>query len=565
MILPKTEPGAVQQRFAGKRRCQRKLHDFPAVPGLDRAGDWVEGRGRAGLEAETGKSGMLRSFGTISGLTLLSRLFGFVRDLVLAAMLGAGPVADAFMLAFRLPNHFRAILAEGAFNGAFVPTYAALSATGGPDRARQFRSGILAWLLLANGLLLAVALFATGAMLWVLAPGLAADDPQRGLVIALTRITFPYLVCMSAVVLLSGVLNAHGRFAAAAAASVLLNITMIATLLGAQWFPSAAHAAAWGVLAGGVAQVALVGWDAARAGLGVSLVMPMLDPATRLFLRRLGPAILTSGAVQVAVFADTMLATFLPTGALSHLYYADRLYQLPLGVVGIALGTLLLPNIGRMVAEGDEPQIRTMMAQALTLCLATGLPLMVIFAGIGDWVIAVLFQRGAFDAAAVQGAYGVLVAYSVGLVPGLAIRSLVAGFQGRGDMGTPLRALIGATLVNLVLKALLAGPMGMGVAGLALATSAGVWIYAGLLYRAALRAGHMAPVDLRLVGVLTAAAAVAAWLIRLLRDPVLALATSWWPAAAMMLAGLALAAVPLALTALAWVAVRERRAGGPWR
>jgi putative peptidoglycan lipid II flippase len=502
---------------------------------------------------------MLRSFGTISGLTLLSRLFGFVRDLVLAATLGAGPVADAFMLAFRLPNHFRAILAEGAFNGAFVPTYAALAATEGPDRARGFRSGILAWLLLANGLLLAAALFATGALLLVLAPGLAADDPQRPLVMALTRITFPYLICMSVVVLLSGVLNAAGRFAAAAGASVLLNITMIATMLGVAWFPSAAHAAAWGVLAGGVAQVLLVGWDAARAGLGVDLAWPRIDPATGLFFRRLGPAILTSGAVQVAVFADTMLATFLPTGALSHLYYADRLYQLPLGVIGIALGTLLLPNVGRRVAEGDEAGLHKMVAQALLLCLATGLPLMVIFAGIGDWVIAVLFQRGAFDGAAVQGAYGVLVAYAVGLVPGLAIRTLVAGFQGRGDMTTPLRALIGATLVNLVLKAVLAGPVGMGAAGLALATSAGVWIYAGLLYRAALKAGHILPPDPKNLMVLVGAAAVSGGLVWLAREATLALATQLVPAAPMLVAGLVLGLAVAAIFAVAAISAGIRR------
>ena len=253
---------------------------------------------------------------------------------------------------------------------------------------------------------------------------------------------------------------------------------------------------------------------------------------------------LTSGAVQVAVFADTMLATFLPTGALSHLYYADRLYQLPLGVIGIALGTLLLPNIGRLVAEGDEGRIRRMVAQALMLCLATGLPLMVIFVGIGDWVIAVLFQRGAFDAGAVQGAYGVLIAYAIGLVPGLAIRTLVAGFQGRGDMATPLRALIGATLVNLALKALLAGPLGMGAAGLALATSVGVWIYAGLLYAKALQAGQITPVDRWQTGSLVAAAVASAGMVWGLRAPVLRLTTAWLPGGgAELAAGLALVAL----------------------
>ena len=494
---------------------------------------------------------MLRRFGTISGLTLLSRLFGFGRDLLLAATLGAGPVADAFMLAFRLPNHFRSILAEGAFNAAFVPTYAALDATAGD--ARGFRSNVLSWLVLVNLGLLGLAFFATASLLLVLAPGLAPDDPQRPLVVMLTRITFPYLLCMSVVVLLSGVLNATGRFAVAAGASVLLNLAMIATLLAVAWFPSAAHAAAWGVLAGGVSQLALLIQAVARAGLGVDLVWPRLDPATRRFFRRLGPAVLTSGAVQLAVFADTIIATFLPTGALSHLYYADRLYQLPLGVIGIALGTLLLPDIGRRVALGDEDGIRGLIGQALVLCLAVGLPLMVILAGTGDWIIAVLFQRGAFDAGAVQGSARVLAAYAVGLVPALALRSLVAAFQGRGDMGTPLRALLGATVVNVALKVGLAGPL--GAEGLALATSAGVWIYAGLLYRAGLRAGHMAAPPGRAVLGLLAAAGLAGGLVWALRASALDLAQQALPAAPMLLAGTGLAILVAAVFGVIGAAV----------
>ena len=190
-----------------------------------------------------------------------------------------------------------------------------------------------------------------------------------------------------------------------------------------------------------------------------------------------------------------------------------------------------------------------MVAQALALCLATGLPLMVIFAGIGDWVIAVLFQRGAFDGAAVQGAYGVLVAYSVGLVPGLAIRTLVAGFQGRGDMTTPLRALIGATMVNLALKALLAGPMGMGAAGLALATSAGVWIYAGLLYRAALRAGHISSPDMRMLAGMGAATLASGGLVFALRAPILALTTDLLPGGTQLAAGTIVLALVAAIFA----------------
>jgi putative peptidoglycan lipid II flippase len=235
---------------------------------------------------------MLRKLGTVSGLTLVSRVLGFLRDVVLAATLGAGPVADAFMLAFRLPNHFRAILAEGAFNAAFLPTWAAADASG-RDSSR-LGAETLGWLTLANLALLTLALGATGWMLAVLAPGLASADETWPLVVTLTRITFPYLLCMSLVAFLAALLNGRDRFAAPAAAPILLNLFMISSLLLAAHFPSAAHAAAWGVMVSGVAQVALLTGAALRAGLPLPRPRLGLSPDTRLFFRRLGPAVLTS-------------------------------------------------------------------------------------------------------------------------------------------------------------------------------------------------------------------------------------------------------------------------------
>lgn len=257
---------------------------------------------------------LIRRAGTVGGLTLLSRLFGFGRDVVMAAVLGAGPLADAFMVAFRLPNHFRAIFAEGAFNSAFIPTYAALRTREGEAEAVSFRSTILSWSLAANTVLLLVALAATGWVVVILAPGLGDDPDQHDLAVALTRITFPYLSCMAVVTLLSGVLNAHDRFAAAAAAPILLNVAMTAALLAASSFPSAAHAAAWGVLAGGMLQVAFVAMASAQAGLRFTLSLPRLDPAVTTFFKRFGPAILGAGGVQIAMFADTIIATSFPPG-----------------------------------------------------------------------------------------------------------------------------------------------------------------------------------------------------------------------------------------------------------
>ncbi|TCO69446.1 murein biosynthesis integral membrane protein MurJ [Rhodovulum euryhalinum] len=449
---------------------------------------------------------MLRKLGTVSGLTLASRILGFLRDIVLAATLGAGPVADAFMLAFRLPNHFRAILAEGAFNAAFLPTWAAADA-GGCDSTR-LGAETLGWLTLANLALLALALGATGGMLAVLAPGLSPADETWPLVVTLTRITFPYLLCMSLVAFFAALLNGRDRFAAPAAAPILLNLFMIGALLMAMHFPSAAHAAAWGVMASGVAQVALLAGTAWRAGLPLPRPRLGLSPDTRLVFRRLGPAILTSGALQVAIFADTIIATFLPAGSLSHLYYADRLYQLPIGLIGVALGTVILPDIGRRAGLGDEAGMRGVLDRAVLICLMVGVPVAVMMATLGDWAIRILFVRGAFDLAAAEASAAILAAYALGLVPALALRSLVAGFHGRGDTRTPLRLLAAATLVNIALKIALA-PW-LGAAGLALATSVGLALYAALLFRTGRACGFLRGPSVRSSTILIASGFVSA-------------------------------------------------------
>lgn len=421
---------------------------------------------------------LIRRAGTVGGLTLVSRLFGFGRDVVMAAVLGAGQLADAFMVAFRLPNHFRAIFAEGAFNSAFIPTYAALRERDG-EAAASFRSTILSWSIAANGILLLIALAATGWVVAILAPGLTDDAGQGELAVALTRITFPYLACMAAVTLLSGVLNAHDRFAAAAAAPILLNLAMTATLLAASAFPTAAHAAAWGVLAGGVLQVAFVAMASAKAGLRFTLSLPRLDPAVTTFFKRFGPAILGAGGVQIAMFSDTIIATFLPTGSLSYLYYADRLYQLPLAVIGIAIGTALLPDLSRRSADPLDASAPAALGHAVAVCLVLGIPCAIGLALLGDLAVEVLFARGAFTSAAVAGAAGALAAYAFGLPAAVALRALVAGFHARGDTLTPVKALGLSTVVNVGLKLALVGPLAH--AGLALATAVGVTVYAGIL------------------------------------------------------------------------------------
>lgn len=480
--------------------------------------------------------------GPIGGLTLLSRLFGFARDVVMAAILGAGPLADAFMVAFRLPNHFRAILGEGAFNSAFIPTYSAIAEREGEAPAKAFRSTILSWSVIANAILLALALVGTGWLIAILAPGLGHDPPQRDLAIALTRITFPYLACISVVALLSGVLNAHDRFAAAAAAPILLNIAMTAALLVVWVFPTAAHAAAWGVLAGGIAQLLLLIAATLRAGLPFRLAPPRAEPHVLIFLRRFGPAILGAGAVQIAMFADTIIATFLPTGSLSYLYYADRLYQLPLAVIGIAVGTALLPDLSRRVANPEDATAPAMLGHAVAVCVIFGLPCAVGLALLGDLAIEVLFARGAFTTEAVAGSAGALAAYAIGLSAAIAIRALVSGFHARGDTKTPVKALGLATIVNVGLKLLLVGPFAH--VGLAAATAAGVWVYAGLLALWLALAGRILiphPDRLRL-GATCVGALLMGLSIVLLRRPIdvgmTMLVPAWHAAATLLLLGM---------------------------
>ncbi len=434
-----------------------------------------------------GRPSMIKRIATVGGLTLLSRITGFVRDVVMAAVLGAGPIADAFFVAFRLPNHFRAIFAEGAFAAAFVPAYARTLQQAGIDVAKLFADRIAAALTLINLVLLGLALLFTPAVVSVLAPGLVGDPTRFDLAVALTRITFPYLALVSLETLLAGVLNANERFAAAAGAPVLLNLSLIATLLLAPFFDSAGHAAAWGVLIAGVAQVVLVAVDAEMRGVGIRLRMPKLDEPTRRFLKALGPAIIGAGGVQLALFADTLIASFLPTGALSALYYADRINQLPIGVVGIAVGTVLLPEMSRRIAAGDFHGAALAQARGIQLALLLAVPAAAAAFAIPELIMRALFARGAFTTADAAAAGATLAAYSIGLLPFVMMRSFTAPFYARGDTATPVKAALLAAAVNIALKVMLMGPLAQ--VGLAFATSVGAWINLGLLTVFARRQG----------------------------------------------------------------------------
>jgi putative peptidoglycan lipid II flippase len=430
---------------------------------------------------------MLKRIMTVGGLTLISRVTGFLRDIMLAAILGAGPVADAFFIALRLPNHFRAIFAEGAFNAAFIPAYARVRGESGAGPARLFADRVFTMLFAAEAVLLAAALMFTPGAISLLAPGFNADPQRFDAAVELTRITFPYLLLVTLVTLYGGILNALQRFASPAAAPILLNLSMMATLALAALFPTAGHAAAWGVFIAGCLEAVLVAADLGRHDGLPRFRALRLDNDVRRFFKALGPAVLGSAGTQIAVFADTIIASFLAAGAVSALYYADRINQLPIGVIGIAVGTVLLPEMANRIAAGDESSARRAQDRAIEFTLLLSIPCVAAFAVLPDLIMLALFSRGAFSAADAAAAGATLSAYAIGLLPFVLLRAVSATFLARGDTATPVKALAASVAINVVLKVLLMDRYAQ--VGLAFATSAGVWVNFILLVWFARRRG----------------------------------------------------------------------------
>lgn len=439
---------------------------------------------------------------------MLSRVTGLARDLMTAALLGAGLIADAFFVALRLPNHFRAIFGEGAFNAAFVPVFTRLHTAIGESEARRFADNVWTVMLVVQSLILGLAFAFMPQVVALLAPGFAADPEKFTLAVTLTRITFPYLFFITLVTLISGMLNGVRRFAAAAGAPILLNLSIIAALGCAFLFPSAGHAAAWGVMIAGVLELALVYGDAMRAGIAPRITRPKLDADMRAFLKALGPAVIGSAGVQIAMFADTIIASLLPTGAVSSIYYADRLYQLPIGVIAIAAGTVLLPEMSRLIAANRVDEAHSAQNRTLALSLVLGAPFMVAFLIVPDLIMNTLFGHGAFTHADGAAAGAVLAAYALGLPAIVMIPSLVASFRSRLDTATPAIVSLIGIAINVVLKILLAKRF--GAPGLAFGTAVGAWVNCGLLYLLAVRWRWSAPNRMLLCSLIAIMAASAA-------------------------------------------------------
>jgi putative peptidoglycan lipid II flippase len=431
---------------------------------------------------------LLRSVATVGGYTLLSRVLGFIRDVLTAALLGAGPVTDAFFVALRLPNLFRTLFAEGAFSAAFVPAFSGMVAKEGREPARLFAEDALAALLAALALFVVLGEAAAPWLIHVLAPGFAALPEKFALTVHLTRITFPYLLFISLVALQGGILNALDRFAATAATPSLLNVFLIGALLLVR--PASGTALAWAVVLAGLAQFLWLMASCERAGIALRLPLPSLSPGVRLLIRLMLPGVFGAGATQLNLVISTAIASLLPTGAVSYLYYADRLDQLPLGVVGFAVGTAILPAISRHVRLGDVKGAIETQNRGLELALLLTLPAAVALGVAAYPILHVLFERGAFGAAQTAATTGALAAYAAGLPAFVLIKVMAPGFFAREDTVTPVKIAATAIATNIVLTVTLGLLTPLAHVGVAMATSIAGWINALLLMTVLHRRGH---------------------------------------------------------------------------
>jgi putative peptidoglycan lipid II flippase len=433
---------------------------------------------------------LLRSVATVGGYTMMSRVLGFVRDMLTAAFLGAGPVTDAFFVALRLPNLFRSLFAEGAFSAAFVPLFAGMVAKDGTPEARRFAEEALAALVAVLFIFVAAGEITAPWLVRVLAPGFAEEPAKFALTVALTRITFPYLLFISLVALLGGVLNSVERFAATAATPVLLNLFLIGALTLVR--PVNGAVLAWAVTAAGFAQFLWLMVSCAKAGLPLSLPRPRLTPAVKRLIRLMLPGVFGAGVTQLNLVVSTAIASLLPTGAVSYLYYADRLNQLPLGVVGIAVGTAILPSLSRQVRGGDDAGAVETQNRGLELALLLTLPAAVALAVAAHPLLEVLFQRGAFGPRATAATAPALAAYAAGLPAFVLIKVMAPGFFARHDTATPVKIALAAMLVNVTLTFVLGVLSPLAHVGIALATSVAGWVNALLLILLLHRRGHFA-------------------------------------------------------------------------
>ena len=440
-----------------------------------------------------------RAVATVGSFTLLSRLVGFIRDIVFSAVLGSGAVADAFFVALKLPNFFRRLFAEGAFSAAFVPLFASELQAHGRDRAVVFARQAHAALLLVLVPFSALLILGMPGVVAVLAPGMRDDPPTFALAVEFGRIGFPYLLFISLVSLYGGVLNSIDRFAHVAATPILFNLALIGAVLGLTPFlPNSGYAASIGLAIAGLLQWLWLLIACARDGVSMTLVRPRWTERLARLVRLATPVAIGGGVQQISAMLDVVWASLLPVGTISAIYYADRIAQLPLGVVGIAIGTALLPLLARQLRAGQTTSAMANQNRAIEFGLLFSLPAGLALWLLADPIIRVLFERGRFGPDDTWRTAGALAAFAVGLPAFVLVKALTPGYFAREDTRTPLYIAIVAIGSNIALNLAFLYGTTLAHVGIALASSLSGWLNAMMLAVVLWRRGQWIP-DQRLV------------------------------------------------------------------
>jgi putative peptidoglycan lipid II flippase len=425
---------------------------------------------------------LLGALATVSGMTLISRILGFVRDSVIARLFGAGIATDAFFVAFRLPNLLRRLTAEGAFSQAFIPILAEYRTQRGDAATHQMVNRAATLLTLVLFVVTVVGILASPFIIYITAPGFSADQDKFDLTVAMLRVTFPYILFISLVSLAGGVLNTWSRFSIPAFTPTLLNVAMIVgAALAIPYFHPPVMALAWSVFAGGVLQLAFQVPALARIGMLPRADFLFSDPGVRRILKLMGPAAFGVSISQVSLIINTIFASFLGTGSVSWLYYADRLMEFPTGLLGVGLGTILLPSLARYHSRADTGEYSRLLDWGLRLTLLLSLPSSLALAILAVPLIGTLFHYGNFSDVDVWMTRQALMAYALGLTGLILVKVLAPGFYARQDIRTPVRIAIMTLLLTQGMNALFVG--WLKHAGLALAIGLGACLNALLLQR----------------------------------------------------------------------------------
>lgn len=430
--------------------------------------------------SSTARSGLMRSGLVVSAMTMLSRVMGLARDVVVATLLGAGSGADAFFVAFKIPNFLRRLFGEGAFNQAFVPVLSEYSSQRSREDIRELLNATAGSLTAVLALITALAMLCAPWLVWLFAPGFGRDPEKLAMTAEMLRITFPYLLLISLTAFSGSVMNTWSRFAVPAFTPVLLNLSLIGSaLLLMPLMEEPAMALAWGVLIAGVAQLAFQVPFLVRLGLLPTPWPNFAHEGVRRILKLMGPALFGVSVSQINLLLDTVLASLLAAGSVSWLYYSDRLVELPLGVFGVAIGTIILPALSRRHAEKSKEHFAAMLDWAIRMVLLLGLPAALALAVLAEPLLITLFHYGAMTDTDIQMAAMSLRAYSFGLVAFMLIKVLAPGFYAQQNTRTPVKVGIIAMVANMVFNLLLIWPLAH--AGLALATALSAFLNAGLL------------------------------------------------------------------------------------